>query len=40
MLKTIKENSVGYVKALEQLTNFKGKDNWQVFMFYKKVDVD
>ncbi|GHT53030.1 hypothetical protein AGMMS49982_14860 [Bacteroidia bacterium] len=38
IIETIKENSVGYVKALEQLTNFKGKEGWQVFIFYKKIE--
>ncbi|WP_455510981.1 hypothetical protein [Butyricimonas paravirosa] len=38
IIENIKENSVGYVKALEQLTNFIDKKGWQVFIFYKKLD--
>ena len=33
ILENICENSVGYVKALEQLTNFARKDGLQVFIF-------
>lgn len=33
IIEKIRENSVGYVKALEQLTNFKRKDGQQVFIF-------
>lgn len=33
IIENIRENSVGYVKALEQLTNFKRKDGLQVFIF-------
>lgn len=33
IIENIRENSVGYVKALEQLTNFVGKDGLQVFIF-------
>lgn len=33
IIETIRENSVGYVKALEQLTNFQRKDGLQVFIF-------
>lgn len=33
IIENIRENSVGYVKALEQLTNFKRKDGMQVFIF-------
>ena len=36
--KNIRENSVGYIKELEQLTNFIHKDGKQVFIFIKKVD--
>jgi len=33
IIENIRENSIGYVKALEQLTNFKRKDGLQVFIF-------
>lgn len=33
IIENIRENSVGYVKALEQLTNFRRKDGQQVFIF-------
>ena len=33
IIENIRENSVGYVKALEQLTNFARKDGLQVFIF-------
>lgn len=33
IIENIRENSVGYVKALEQLTNFIRKDGLQVFIF-------
>lgn len=33
IIENIRENSVGYVKALEQLTNFTRKDGLQVFIF-------
>jgi hypothetical protein len=33
IIENIRENSVGYVKALEQLTNFQRKDGLQVFIF-------
>lgn len=38
IIENIKENSVGYVKALKQLTNFVDKKGWRVFIFYKKLD--
>lgn len=38
IIETIKENSIGYVKTLEQLTNFTREDGWQVFIFMTKVD--
>lgn len=38
VIEKIKEYSVGYVKALEQLTNFPDKTSRQVFIFYKKID--
>lgn len=41
IIENIKENSVGYVKQLEMLTNFPAKqDGWQVFMYFKKLDLD
>lgn len=41
IIENIKENSVGYVKQLEMLTNFSAKqDGWQVFMYFKKLDID
>ena len=33
IIETIVENSAGYVKSLEQLTNFTYKDGQQVFIF-------
>lgn len=33
IIENIRENSVGYVKQLEQLTNFKAPDGQQVFIF-------
>lgn len=33
IIENIKEHSVGYVKQLEQLTNFQAKDGEQVFIF-------
>lgn len=33
IIENIRENSVGYVKALEQLTNFTREDGLQVFIF-------
>ena len=33
IIENIRENSVGYVKAMEQLTNFQRKDGFQVFIF-------
>ena len=38
IIENIRENSVGYVKALEQLTNFTRKDGLQVFIFCTKLD--
>lgn len=38
VIEKIKEHSVGYVKALEQLTNFPDKTGRQVFIFSKKID--
>ena len=33
IIENIRENSIGYVKALEQQTNFTRKDGQQVFIF-------
>ena len=33
IIENIREHSVGYVKQLEQLTNFKAEDGEQVFIF-------
>lgn len=38
IIETIRENSVGYVKALEQLTNFTRDDGMQVFIFFKEIE--
>lgn len=38
IIENIRENSVGYVKALEQLTNFTRKDGMQVFIFIKPLE--
>lgn len=38
IIENIRENSVGYVRALEQLTNFTRVDGKQVFVFIKKLD--
>lgn len=38
IIEDIRENSVGYVRALEQLTNFTHKDGKQIFIFIKKID--
>lgn len=37
IIENIREHSVGYVKALEQLTNFTREDGMQVFVFIKKI---
>lgn len=34
----IRENSYGYSKALEQLTNFEGENGIQVFVFATKIE--
>jgi len=39
IIENIRENSVGYVKALEQLTNFVRKDGLIVFIFISPVAV-
>ncbi|MBR3449964.1 MAG: hypothetical protein IKH24_03895 [Bacteroidales bacterium] len=38
ILEDIREHSVGYVKQLEQLTNFTGSNGRQVFIFYKQIE--
>lgn len=38
IIENIKENSIGYVKALEQLTNFFDQQGNIVFIFYKKME--
>lgn len=38
IIENIRENSVGYVKALEQLTNFTREDGMQVFIFIKELE--
>lgn len=40
IVESIRENSVGYVKALEQLTNFKRKDGMQVFIFITPLQLN
>ncbi len=37
MLETINERSIGFVKALEQLTNFTSSTGRQVFIYYKQL---
>lgn len=39
IIENIRENSVGYVKALEQLTNFRRKDGMQVFIFITPLSI-
>ena len=39
IIENIRENSAGYVKALEQLTNFTRKDGFQVFIFIKPLNI-
>lgn len=38
IIENIRENSVGYVKQLEQLTNFTREDGLQVFIFIKELE--
>lgn len=40
IIEEIRENSVGYVKALEQLTNFTREDGLQVFIFITDINVN
>jgi len=37
IIENIRENSIGYVKALELLTNFQRKDGMQVFIFISPI---
>lgn len=39
IIEEIKENSTGYVKKLEQLTNFVRDDGMQVFIFIVELDL-
>lgn len=39
IIESIQENSVGYVRALEQLTNFTRNGGMQVFIFAAKLDL-
>ena len=38
IIENLREHSVGYVKALEQLTNFTREDGMQVFIFIKPME--
>lgn len=38
-VETIRENSVGHVQSLEQLTNFTREDGMQVFVYCKKLET-
>lgn len=38
IIENIRENSIGYVRAMEQLTNFTRSDGKQVFIFIKLLD--
>ncbi len=40
IIENIREHSVGYVKQLEQLTNFKAKDGQQVFIFITPLKME
>ena len=40
IIEEIRENSVGYVKALEQLTNFTREDGLQVFIFITDININ
>ena len=37
-IEKIRENSVGYVRSLEQLTNFTREDGMQVYVYYKQME--
>lgn len=38
IIEQINENSIGYVNALEQLTNFRDESGNRVFIYYKMID--
>lgn len=38
IIENIREKSIGYVKALELLTSFEGKDKRMVFIYYKALE--
>ena len=40
IIEEIRENSIGYVKALEQLTNFTREDGLQVFIFITDININ
>ena len=40
IIEEIRENSIGYVKALEQLTNFTQEDGRQVFIFITDIIIN
>lgn len=40
IIENIRENSAGYVKALEQLTNFRRKDGLHVFIFITPLTIN
>lgn len=40
IIEEIRENSIGYVKALEQLTNFTQEDGRQVFIFITDININ
>lgn len=40
IIENIREHSVGYVKQLEQLTNFTSKDGQQVFIFITPLKME
>lgn len=40
IIENIREHSVGYVKQLEQLTNFTDKDGQQVFIFITSLKME
>lgn len=39
MLEKINEQSIGYVNALSQLTNFSDNDGKRVYVFYKQIET-
>lgn len=40
IIENIRENSNGYVKQLQQLSNFQDGNGRQVFLYYKKLEID